>query len=79
MPEATPPVKPVPFGKSPRLLLPPYLAGIVALCPMRKSWPRIAPLRDHLGVERYFVTGIPDVLRFPLSRLYRPNPVFPKY
>ena len=34
-------------------------------------WPKIAPLRDKLPIEKYFVTGIADGLRFPLDLLYR--------
>ena len=34
-------------------------------------WPKIEPLRDKLPIEKYFVTGIADGLRFPLDILYR--------
>ncbi len=34
-------------------------------------WPKIAPLRDRLPIEKYFVTSISDGLRFPLDLLYR--------
>ena len=34
-------------------------------------WPKIAPLRGKLPIEKYFATGIKDGLRFPLDLLYR--------
>ncbi|MBU1229834.1 MAG: long-chain fatty acid--CoA ligase [Proteobacteria bacterium] len=34
-------------------------------------WPKIAPLRHRIPVEKFFVTGIADGLRFPLDLLYR--------
>lgn len=34
-------------------------------------WPKIAPLRGQLPIEKYFVTSISDGLRFPLDILYR--------
>lgn len=34
-------------------------------------WPKIEPLRDRLPIEKYFVTGISDGLRFPQDLLYR--------
>ncbi|MFV0423286.1 long-chain-fatty-acid--CoA ligase [Oleidesulfovibrio sp.] len=33
-------------------------------------WPKIASLKDKLGIEKYFVTKISDALRFPLNFLY---------
>ncbi len=34
-------------------------------------WNKIAPLRDQLPIEKFFVTSMADGLRFPLSLLYR--------
>jgi len=34
-------------------------------------WSKIAPLRDQLPIEKFFVTSISDGLRFPLGLLYR--------
>ncbi|MEG2173275.1 MAG: long-chain fatty acid--CoA ligase [Desulfovibrionaceae bacterium] len=33
-------------------------------------WPKIAPLRARLDVQKYIVTNIADALRFPLNWLY---------
>ncbi len=34
-------------------------------------WPKLSELLPRLGLERVFVTSIPDCLRFPLTWLYR--------
>jgi long-chain acyl-CoA synthetase len=34
-------------------------------------WSKVSPLRDKLPIEKFFVTGIADGLRFPLDILYR--------
>ena len=34
-------------------------------------WPKIAPLREKLGITTYFVTRVSDGLRFPLNWLYK--------
>ncbi len=33
-------------------------------------WPKIEPLRDRLGIDKYFLTRIGDGLAFPLNLLY---------
>lgn len=34
-------------------------------------WPKIEPLRDRLGIRKFFITRISDALGFPLNLLYR--------
>lgn len=34
-------------------------------------WPKLHPLRERLGVEKYFVTRIPDALGLPLNLIYK--------
>lgn len=33
-------------------------------------WPKIAPLREKLGIRKFFITRISDALRFPLNWLF---------
>lgn len=33
-------------------------------------WPKIEELKDKLGLRKYFVTSIPEGLKFPLNKLY---------
>lgn len=33
-------------------------------------WPKIEPLRERLGIRKYFITRISDALRFPLNWLF---------
>jgi len=46
-------------------------AGVRFVITVDLCWPKLNPLRDRLGVEKYFITRISDVLCFPLNWLYR--------
>ncbi len=46
-------------------------AGARMMITVDLCWPKLNPLRNRLGVEKYFVTSIGDALRFPLNWLYR--------
>ena len=46
-------------------------AGVRFVITADLCWPKLNSLRDRLGVEKYFITSIADVLRFPLNWLYR--------
>ena len=44
-----------------------------ALVTLDLLWPKLEPLKDHLGIEKYFVTRISEALSFPLNLLYEFN------
>lgn len=46
-------------------------AGIRHIITVDLCWPKLEKLRSRLGIEKYFITSIADVLRFPYNWLYR--------
>ncbi len=46
-------------------------SGATHLIMLDLLWPKIAPLRSRLPVQKYIVTGIADGLSFPLNYLYK--------
>jgi len=46
-------------------------AGVRFCITLDLLWPKLSKLRDQLPVERFYVTGIGDGLRFPLNLLYK--------
>jgi len=46
-------------------------AGVRFVITVDLCWPKLNALRDRLGIEKYFITSLADVLRFPFNWLYR--------